>query len=812
MSFFSELGTILRGLRRSPGYTAAVVVTLALGLGANASIFSVVDAILLRDLPYEDAEQVFRLRERTKFSQSTPLSPHQFLTLRQGVAEWAEIEVLDSLVFHLIGDDGAERVAGAAVSPGFFGLLGVRPILGRDLTPAPVDGEPVAEVLIAHALWQSRFGGAPNVLGRELEMTWSAAFGPRRDLAERFTIVGVLPQDFLPPYGSGELFVPAALPRDEVPRDFNYLFPFARLHDRDPRATEAAMSRMVAAMSPPPWRSQEDQAQVGVALQRVGEASVSRVRSALWILWSAVGLVLVAACANVANLMLTRNTLRRREIGVRLALGASRWRLWRWLLGEALVLAAGAATLGLGLAWGVLRLLHALSPSYLPRLDWIAVDQRLLAFALLAALATAVLFGVLPAMLASRISWSGLGLRSATSNRPARRLGAGLVVVQVALSVLLVACAAHLVHSFRTLLEVDLGFDVERLVTFEVALPAARYPEREQREGFQRQVLGATRSLPGVRSADATSGLPLTLLNTATPLVLPAGVDPGDRPPQTSYRQVSAEYFQTLGVPLLAGRFLEPRDMAQGPEQGPRSILINRGLAEQYWPDRSPIGDVVSLTAAGVEDATIVGVVGDIRQSGPLRDPRPMAFLPSLGSPSFGVVLRLDQQAMVTRADLARTVAAIDPGQPIHAFRTFDSPQDVWLGRPMFNAWVMSFFGGLALLVSVLGLLAVLSFSVSQRTAEIGIRQALGARAGDVLQLIARQGLWLVITGAALGIGLAIASARLIANLLHGTSVNDPVVLAAAVLVALLVAAPAILLPARRAAAIAPVEALRTES
>ena len=807
MSLSSELGYILRSLLRSPGYTAAVVATLALGIGANAAIFSVVDAILLRDLPYEDPEQVFRLRERTRFSETTPMSPNQFVALRENLGDTATIEALDQLVFNLIGNRGAERVVGAAVSPGFFAMLGVRPVIGRDFSPAPADGEPVSEALLGHALWRSRFGGAEDVLGRQLEMSWSAAFGPARELGERFTVVGVLPEDFLPPYGAGELFVPGALPRAAGPRDFNYLFPFVRLEGHDPQAAQAAMSQVVAALPPPDWRSQEGQKEVGVALQRVGEGSVARIRSALWILWSAVGLVLVAACANVANLMLTRNTLRRREIGVRLALGSSRWRLWRWLLGESLVLALAAAALGLAIAWGVLQLLHALGPNYLPRLDWIALDHRLFAFALLAAMLASVLFGVLPAMFASRSSWAGLGLRSSSSTRSVRRLGAALVIVQVALSVLLVTCAAHLVRSFRHLLDVELGFDVERLVTFEVALPAARYPEREQREGFQRQVLAAVESLPGVRSAGYSSGLPLTLINTATRLILPAGSGDGESPPQTSYRGVSAGYFPTLGVPLLAGRFFTEQDV--GPN--PRAILINRSLAEQFWPDHSPIGEAVSLTAPGVEDATIVGVVGDIRQAGPVRDARPMAFVPALGAASFGVALRLDRQADVSRGVLARTVATIDPAQPIHGFRTFASPQDRWLGRPMFNAWAMSLFGGLALAVSVLGLLAVLSFSVSQRTAEIGIRQALGARGIDVLQLVARQGLWLVLVGAIAGVGLALASARLIVHLLHGTRAGDPLTLLAAALVALLVAAPAILLPARRAAAIAPVDALRSE-
>ncbi len=812
MSILPELRYILRTLRRAPGYTAAVIITLALGIGANAAIFSVVDAVLLRQLPYADVQEVFRIREHTRFSQNTPLSPNQIEALQQGAGDWARIEYMDPLTFNLRGEDGAERLAGAAVSPGFFRMLGLDLALGRDFSTAGAHAEPAPEVIVDYALWQSRFGGRDDVLGEEIEMNWSAAFGPRRELGERFTVIGVLPEGFLPPQGFGELFVPATFPRETGPQDFNYLFPFARVTGRDAGPAQAAMSDIVAALPPPAWRAGDEQLKVGVALQPVGQASVSRVRSALWILWSAVGLVLLAACANVANLMLNRNARRRREIDVRLALGASRGRLVGWLLGESLVLAFAASLVGLVVAWTSLELLHALGPNFLPRLAWISVDQRLIGFALGAAFVTAIVFGVFPGWLASRSSGivSG-GLRSPSrslSRSPSsRRLSGALVIAQVALSVVLLVNAALLVRSFRHLLAVDLGFETESLATFEVALPPTHYAEAEQRSGFQRQVMEAVAALPGVQSVAIGSGLPMTLINTATPILLAGGTEDGASPPRVSFRLVTDGYLDTLGVPLLRGRRFDPRDVSAEPS----SILINRQLAEQLWPGGNPIGETVGLPAADVEQATIVGVVGDIRQSGPIRDIRPTVFLPSLGSPSFGVAVRLRNSGAIGRDQLAATVAGIDPAQPIHSFRTFDSPQDRWLGRPMFNAWAMSLFSALALTVAVFGLLAVLSSSVHQRTPEIGIRQALGAQVSDILRLISRQGLGLVVAGTIVGLGLALASARLVSSLLHGVDATDPWILLTAAGCAIVVALPAILLPARRAAAIAPSVALRSE-
>ena len=807
MSTISELAYILRSLRRSPGYTAAVVATLALGIGANAAVFSVVDAVLLRQLPYDSPEEVFRMRERTPAFDALPMSANEIAALREGGRGWATVEALDQLTFNLVGTGGAERVQGAGVTSGFFRMLGVRLQLGRDFTSSPATAEPAPEAILGHALWQSRFGGSNDVLGQEIEMTWSAAFGPARALSERFTVVGVLAENFLPPHGSGEIFVPVGLPRDPAPRHFNYLFPFVRLEGRTPTDAQDAMSRLVAQMTPPDRRSAEEQSEIGVALQPVGESSIARIRSALWILWSAVGLVLLAACANVANLMLTRNTRRQHEIGVRVALGSSRGRLLRWLLGESLVLASAAAVAGIGLAWAGLKLLHSLGPTYLPRLGWIDINPRLMLFALLTAGLTTLLFGVLPGLRAARSDWRS-GTRGTSSTRSARRTGASLVIVQVALSVLLLVNAALLVRSFNHLLDVDLGFTTDRLVTFEVALPAGRYGERAQREDFQQQVLAGIGRLPGVTSVDLSSSLPLTPVNTASRLQLPASAEPRERPPQVSYRLVSGSFFETLEVPLQAGRLLAPRDMAQGPV----SVLVNRRLAEEHWPGGSPIGELIGLPAADIEQATIVGVVADVRQSGPIRDIRPTVFVPSLGSASFGVAVRLERAGVVSRQQLASVVAEIDPAQPIHTFRTFESPQELWLGRQMFNAWAMSAFGGLALSVSVLGLLAVLSFSVSQRTGEIGIRQALGARASDVLRLITAEGLRLVIIGALVGVALSFASARWVASLLHGVEASDPATLALAVAAALCVALPAILWPARRAAAIAPAVALRKES
>ncbi len=802
------LAHVLRSLFRAPGFTATVVALLGLGIGANAAVFSVVRAVLLRPMPYERPEQVVGLRQRSPAVANAPMSRDQIDMLRERAGPETKIEVFDMLSFDLVVDEGATRIAGAAVSPGLLPMLGVTPALGRQFDRDEDHAENNGVALISHALWHSRFGGSPDVIGREVRMLWSASFGPRRALGDSFRIVGVLPQDFLSPFSPVEVLVPHTPPTSVGAREALFLFPFARI----PRTFEeaaTALSAIVASMPPSQGASIDEQRELGVTLLRVGERQRESVRLALWVLLGAVGLLLLGACANVANLLLARNRNRRREIGLRLALGAGRKQLMLWLFVESALLAGAGAVLGLALAAAGVRFLQTLTPSFVPRLEWIGIDGPVLLFTLAVTVLTILVFGTLPGVRATdrTLTRAFGGASAGLGGAGGSRLTPTLVVLQVGLAVVLLVGAGLLVRSFRQLLEVDLGFDTERLLTFEVSLPSQSYAEPESRERFHREARAHLQRLPELQSVALSTSLPMTTVNTATRLRLPAGLAADTDALSVAYRSVSDDFFETMGVPLLEGRTIENQDVGESA----RVAVVNRLFAERYFPRGDALEQTIGLTSIGLEEVRIVGVVGNVRHAGPERELYPVVYVPSLRAAAYGYVLRARSAVFLDIESVQRTLAAVDATIPLANVRTFREPDQLWLGRPHANAWLASLFAALALGIALLGLLATLSFSVTQRRAELGLRGALGATPGDIQRMVAWQGLRLVGLGLIAGLIGSTMLNRLLEGLLFQVTPVDPLTMAAVTGLLLLAALPALLLPARSAVAGSPATVLRGE-
>ncbi len=805
----SDLRFTLRALAGRPGFTAVAVLTLGLGIGANAAIFSVVDAVLLTPLGYEDPERLVMLRDRQPVSPRVPMSAEELVRLADDATSLAAIGALDMVDFNVLDASGVELIRGARVSRGFFELFGVRPALGRSFTEAEAEPGGAGVVVLSHAFWQARFGGEESALGRRLTMGWNASFGPLRDLGRSFTVVGVLPEGFVPPLGARDLWVPLALTAEDLAGGAHYLFPFARLRPGvELAAATTELSGLIRTLQRASDQSRQHEGEGGVTLEVVGARAAQRVRPALLALSGAVVFVLLIACANVANLLLARGTTRRQELAVRAALGASRGRLLRPLLLEALVLAALGCALGLALAAGGVAALAAWQPGNLPRVEEIAIDGRVLAFTAALGLATALLFGLLPARralaqgLAAGLPEGSRGAGDSSGNR----LRHTLVVAEVALSVVLLAGAGLLLKSFHSLRQVDLGLESERVLSFNLALPPLRYPEAHQRQAFYLRALERLGALPEVSSAAAASYLPFAYVNAASSFVVEGRPSAAEQAPTASYRQVSAGYFETLGIPLLAGELPRPEDVLDQPAVA----VVNRELARRYFPGGDALGATLTL-GAGPGSVRVVGLVGDVLGAGAAAGARPMIYLPMLGARSMGVVLRAHDDPESLAAAAARVIREIDPEQPISAAGPLAVQGSRRLARPRFNARLLALFAVLALLLAAVGIYSVLHFSISRRTREIGVRMALGAARGDVLRLVLAQGMGLVGVGLLLGLAASAGLTRSLESLLFGVTATDPATYAAISGLLLAVAWLAVAVPAWRAIRVEPVTALRHE-
>ena len=803
----------LRSFLKTPGFVAVAVATLALGIGANTAIFSVVNAVLIRPLPYPSSERLITLWNKYPkmgLSQAAISGP-DFVDRSESSRVFEQVGAVTDASLNLTGGGDPERIRGVRVTAGLFQVLGVQPALGRAYRPE--EDRPGAEpvVVVSHGLFERRFGGDRAWVGRSILLN-----------GKNHTLVGVMPAGFAYPSPKTEMWVPLALSAEQVnpsQRGNEYLAAVARLK---PGVTVAAaqteMDRITVKIlqdSPPGMRDYLTNAGWGCVLVPLKENVVGDSGKALLVLLGAVGFVLLVACANVSGLQLARAATRQREIAIRTALGAGRWRLIRQLLTESLMLGAVGGALGVLVAsWGV-DLLIRIRPANLPRLEEVRLDSRVLLFSACLSILSAVISGLAPALRLSRTSPNEAlkeGGRSATGGLKHLRLQRLLVVSQVALALVLLIGAGLMLRSFESLMKVDAGFEPKNVLTAYVSLPASKYPNPAARQAFFDQLVGKLGALPGVQDVAIGSLVPLAEGNW-TASFFPEGREPahGEASPLTSVRLVSPGYFRTLGVPLRRGRDFSDHDDAKSPGV----VVVDDAAARRLWPGEDPIGKRITFSDSSA-DATwlsVVGVVGDIKDTALDREPMIHVYRPYAQRAVLGmfVALRTASSPAAILPSVRRELRLLDPEQPLYAVQTMQGYVEDSLAQPRLRFILIGLFASVALLLSALGVYAVISYAVGQRIQEIGIRMALGARKSDVVRLVIGQGLPLVLLGAGIGLLAALGLTRVLGSLLYGVTAHDPGTFATVSALLVLVALAACYLPARRAAGVDPLAALRME-
>ncbi|MBI2812962.1 MAG: ABC transporter permease [Opitutae bacterium] len=812
----SDLRLALRSLLKSPGFTFVAVATLALCIGANSAIFSVLNAILLKPYPWPGSERlVYVGNVFPKLGGGGGLgnmSVPDYIDHRAGVPSFAESALISGFNANLSFDGNPERVYGLTVTPSLFALLQTRPALGRAFTDAEAEPGAGKTVVLNDPFWKNRFGGDPAIVGKSIRLN-----------GESYTVVGVMPEGFYFPSLRAQFFVPYVLTsamKSDAQRYNQFSTMLARLR---PDTTLASAQRELDAVHRavrerlPSAREEHEATGYGSAIAGFLEQNVEDVRAMLWILQAGVAAALLIGCANVANLLLARASARSREFAIRSALGAGRARLVRQLLVESLVLFLLGGAGGLLLASWSLDAINTLGVGSLPRGFGVALDARVFAFTLLCALGTGLGFGALPAFASTRGN-AAEALKSAGTRATAGRtqlwLRGALAVTQVALSLMLLATSGLLLRSFQRVLEESPGFATDHALTAAVSLPASRYPTPEKRAAFAAQLTDRLASISGVTAAGLTSALPFASANPQGGYQI-EGFEPGPGKPNPNgmIRQVSPGYFRAMGIPLLRGRLIELTDTL-GREN---VVVIDRYPAERYWPGADPIGKRVSRGGGATQGNgswTIVGVVGTIKhwdlEQAVTKETLyfPYAQTPNVG---FTFVVKTTVPPASLLAAVREAVLAIDPDQPIFDIKTLDARLDESLQRRRAPMLLLTVFAGVAVVLASLGIYGVLAFSVGQRTSEFGIRMALGADRASILKLILGQGAGLVLLGLALGLGGYFALSSFIASLLFGVAPTDPATLVAAPVLLALVALTACLLPAHRATQVDPMTALRTE-
>jgi putative ABC transport system permease protein len=807
MTLLQDLRYAARWLARNPGFAAVAILTLALGIGANTAIFSVVRGILLKPLPYPQPEALVQLWERAerqgRVIEQVPFAPPVIRDWRERNHSFERVAAYSDWTLNMTGGDAPERLSAALVSADFFPLLGVKALAGR--TFAAGDDAPGHDLVavLASNLWARRFGRDPRVVGSSVTLD-----------GKSFVIVGVVPSG-LPLYTldpETQIYIPTSHGFALDNRRGHYLAAIGRLR---PGVTLAAARADLAAVAARLEREHGDTDRgFGANLVSAREQMVGEVRPALYAMLGAVALVLLIAAVNVANMLLARASSREKEIAVRVALGAGRRRLLGQMLTESLLLAVGGSLVGLLLAfWGV-DLLKTLAPPDIPRLSEVRMDGAVAAFALAVALVTGLAFGIAPAWQISRTALAGgLRDRGASSGRRGGRLRNALVAAELALSLVLVVGAALLLQSLSRLSHTRLGFEPRSVFTFELDLPEAGYPKPQDVIEFHERLLDRLRKLPGVEAAGSISSLPLTNDRTMDLAFRVEGRPPDPSKVSTARcNSVSTDLFGALHIPLVRGRGLETRDGADAP----RVVVISETMARFYFPNEDPLGKRVSLNGNETTEKdwrTIVGVVGDTRDTSPDRRPGPQMYMPFPQNPLNGIafVLRGPRDPRGLEKEARAAVAALDPRQPVFGARAMDEIVSDALGQPRFRTLLLVLLGAVALALAAVGIYGVMAYSVSQRTQEIGIRMALGAAVGDVLRLVLGQALRLAAVAVAIGVAGALAASRALASLLYGVTPSDPLTFTAVALGLVGVAGLAAYVPARRAARVDPTVALRNE-
>ena len=801
----TDLRYALRMLIKSPAFSLIAILTLGLAIGANSAIFSVVNAVLLRPLPYAHSEQLVRVFGSQPQLALAPTSPANFLEWKEENEVFERIATYVGQGFNLTGGDKPERVIGARVSADLFPLLGVQPGLGRAFTEEEDHDGHGQVVILSHEFWQSRFGGDSNTLNQTITLN-----------EKPYTVVGIMPPGFAFPDTRTQVWTPVAFnPAERATRDTNFIDVIARL--KPGVSIEQARAHMTALAQRQAERYPQSNTGVGAKVISLHEQTVGDVRPMLVVLLGAVGFVLLIACANVANLLLARAAARQKEMAIRGALGASRSRVVRLLLTESVVLAVLGGAVGLLLASWSLDLLVSLKPANLPRLAEIGINRTVFIFTLTISVVTGIVFGLIPAFQASKpdlnegLKDSG---RGATGGPGRHRVRTLLVVSEIALSLVLLVGAGLMMRSFARLLAVDPGFKADHVLTAFVSLPVSKYPRGEEQAAFFGRLIERLRNLPGVSSAGVVSDMPL-FGGSSTGFEIdgrPAPL-PGQRP-LTDYRMISPDYFTAMGMRLVKGRAFSRHDT----EDAPGVVIINETMAARFFPGEDPIGKRIGLSGNPRDWREIVGVVGDVRNYGVDADVKPEAYVPFVqNAPGYlasvasamNVIVRSTNDPAALTAALREQVQALDKDQPVSEVRTMEWYLSESMAQRRFNMLLLGAFGGLALVLAAVGIYGVIAYTVTQRTHEMGIRIALGARGGDILKLIFAHAMLTTLAGIVIGLGAALALTRLLQNLLYQVTATDPFVFGSITLLLLLVAMVATYIPARRAMKVDPITALR---
>ena len=796
----------IRTLYKNPSFTAIVALALALGIGANTAIFSVVNSVLFRPLPYRDPQRLVMIWENHQ-QRGGPerewASPGDLRDWREQPQSFEHVVGLLGWGPTLTGRDEPEDLLGAAVSYDTFAMLGVEPALGRSFSADDDWAGAARVVVLSHKLWQRRFGSDPSIVGKNITLS-----------GESFTVIGVTARALtFPVLPASEIFTPAGpilAGLKGCDRGCVILRVIAKLREGvSLDAARAEMSRLAGRIAE---QYPETSSGVGTTLVPLHEQLVGDVRLAMLVLFGAVALVLLIACANVANLLLSRAAAREKEVAIRAALGASRARLIRQHLTESLVLAIVGGAFGLLLAFWMVDLLVSFAPKGTPRLEEIGIDRGVLAFTLGVALLTGLAFGLAPALLSSRTNFNNAlkeGGRDARTSSQGNRVRAALVVSEVSLALMLLIGAGLLIKSFGNLQRVDPGFNAKNLLRVDIGLPRTRYPERPQAASFFKQLVDRVAALPGVEVAGAVSTLPLSGGGTDSDFQIEGKPAPDpNRSPVAHYSKVTPDYFRAMGIRLVKGRGFTDGDNADAP----KVTIISETMARRYFEGEDPLGKRL-LFAGGKDRREIVGIVSDVKFFGLNLDSRPtMYFLEQqYAERGMSLVIRTADEPMSLAAAVRSEVHALDPDLASSNVMTMEHLVSSSLAEPRFVLLLLGVFASAALALSVIGVYGVVSYSVAQRRHEIGVRMALGAQMRDVLKLVVVQGMALVAIGVALGLAGAFALSRVMDNLLFGVSATDfATYLATAALLAG-VALGACFVPARRAAKVDPMIALRYE-
>jgi putative ABC transport system permease protein len=803
----------LRQLRKSPGFTAVAVLTLALGLGANSAIFSVIDAVLLRPLPFHAPSRLVVVRptepgRRDNIGVSYPT----FLDWRAQNHVFEGLSVFRHDDFTLTGRGEPAHLTGAVVSANLFSVLGVSPAMGRDFILQ--EDQPIGTglpIILSHSLWQNRFGSDPKIVGQSLTLD-----------GQTFAVVGVMPAGFQFPMQRTpvEFWTTIALDAQSVnglppltaQRGVGYLDVIARVK---PQVTvETAQTEMTGIQGGLNRQYPENRPK-GISLVPEADVVVGDMRQGLFVLLAAVGLVLLIACANLSNLLLARAATRNREISVRTALGATRWMIVRQLLAESMLLSAAGAAAGLGLAAWAIRLLTAMAPGDLPRITESGLNLQVLLFTALVAISTSMVFGLVPALQAAKPGLAASlneGGRSGTDSPARGRLKSALIVTETALAMILLVGAGLLLRSLLGLGRVDPGFAKDHVMTFGLDLPD-RYGH-PQRITFYRSLLEQVRATPGVRSASAAFPLPLSADDVKTSFGVEGLPMKRSEQPVTTLHIIDREYFRTLGIPLLSGREFTLQDDAAGATP---VVIISSRLAKQIFPGKDPIGrrikPGISSGDSGEPMRLVVGVVGDVKAEGLAAPSIPESYVPYAQLPfaPMSVVVRTDTAPGNIVPTLTSEVQSLDSALPLLHLKTLDEYVDDSIVRTRFETFLLGTFGALAFLLTAIGLYGVISYTVVQRTREMGIRLALGANRTAILSMVVKNGTILACAGALIGLAAAFLLTRLMASLLFGVGPTDPLTFLCVPIALIAVAVLASYLPARRAAKVDPMVALRYE-